>query len=209
MADDRYKIQDEATLEHLVGKPFDFLIEKVAPRLNEPMQAFIEASSLAIVSTIDSNGRADVSPKGDSPGFVQVNEEGNLLIPERVGNRLTFGFRNILRNGSIGLIFLAPHQRETLRIKGTATLHTDPDVLEAMTVKGRPALLYTRVEVQECFFHCGKALIRSHLWEPDRWPKKRPSIVSAHRLLGKEARDEEEARKTDAALERSYAEDLY
>ncbi|MAJ61551.1 MAG: hypothetical protein CBC48_17330 [bacterium TMED88] len=131
MAGDRYKIQDESTLEDLVGKPLNFLIEKVAPKLNQPMKAFIEASSLAIVSTIDANGRVDVSPKGDSPGFVQVDEQGNLLIPERVGNRLVFGFRNILRNGETGLIFLAPHQRETLRIKGKATLHTDPDVLEA------------------------------------------------------------------------------
>ena len=145
---------------------------------------------------------------GDSSNWPGV-EAANLLIPERVGNRLVFGFRNILGNGEIGLIFLAPHQRETLRIKGTATLHTDPEVLETMAVKGRPALLYTRVKVEECFFHCGKALIRSHLWEPERWPEKRPSIVSAHRLLGKQAPDEEQARKTDAALERSYADDLY
>lgn len=107
------------------------------------------------------------------------------------------------------MIFLAPHQRETLRIKGKATLHNDPEMLEAMSAKGRPALLYTRVEVEECFFHCGKALIRSHLWEPERWPEKVPSIVSGHRLLGKEARDAEQARKTDAALERSYVDDLY
>ena len=98
---------------------------------------------------------------------------------------------------------------ETLRIKGKATLHTDPEVLEAMSVKGRPALLYTRVKVEKCFFHCGKALIRSHLWEPARWPEKLPSIVSGHRLLGKEARDEEQARKTNAALEQSYTDDLY
>ena len=122
MSDERYRIQDEAALESLVGKPFDFLIEKLDPKLDDAMKTFVRASSLAIVSTIDANGRVDVSPKGDPAGFVQIDGEGDLLIPERVGNRLTFGFRNILRNGKVGLIFLAPHQRETLRIKGTATV---------------------------------------------------------------------------------------
>ena len=190
MSDDRYWIRDEASLEAVIGKPMKFLHEKVDAKLDDVMKEFIAASSLVMVSTIDVNGRVDVTPKGDPAGFVEVDGDGALLIPERTGNRLTFGFRNLLRNAQIGLIFLAPHQRETLRVKGEATIHRDPEILESMSVKGRPALLYTRVQVKECFFHCGKALIRSHLWEPERWPQKTRSIVSAHRLIGKKAKDE-------------------
>ena len=209
MSDGRYQIRDAAALESAVGKPMKFLREKVETELNDAMKAFIAASPLVMVSTIDAKGRVDVSPKGDPAGFVEIDGEGNLLIPERPGNRLTFGFHNILRNGEIGLLFLATHQRETLRIKGTATIHRDPEVLASMRVKGRPALLYTRVEVKECFFHCGKAVIRSHLWQPDHWPEKTGSIVSVFRLIGKEARDEEQARRGEAALERTYIEELY
>ncbi len=209
MGDKDYQICDAAALESVIGEPMDIARQKVTTQINDAMKAFIAASPLAMVSTIDENGRVDVSPKGDPAGFVQVDGNGDLLIPERPGNRLTFGFHNILRNREIGLLFLAPHQRETLRIKGTATLHRDPDVLDSMSVNGRPALLYTRVEVNECFFHCGKALIRSNLWQPDHWPEKTGSIVSVYRLIGKEARNAEEERKAEAALERTYTDELY
>jgi predicted pyridoxine 5'-phosphate oxidase superfamily flavin-nucleotide-binding protein len=130
------------------------------------------------------------------------------VIPERPGNRLTFGFRNIIRNGEIGLIFVVPNQLETLRVKGRASLHTDPDVLASMTVSGKPALLYTRVEVQECFFHCGKALLRSRLWQPEAWDASKRSIA-ARGLMSSGLQDEEAVRQTEAALERAYANDLY
>ena len=107
-----------------------------------------------------------------------MDKAGDLLIPERPGNRLTFGFRNILRNGAIGLLFVVPNQRETLRVKGIASLHADPEVLAGMAVNGKPALLYTHVEVRECFFHCGKALIRSGLWWPESWDGDRGSIAA-------------------------------
>jgi predicted pyridoxine 5'-phosphate oxidase superfamily flavin-nucleotide-binding protein len=94
----------------------------------------------------------------------------------------------ILRNGQIGLIFVAPHQRETLRIKGLATIHNDPETLEAMQVGGKPALVYTRVRPTECHFHCGKALIRSNLWQPEKWTGDAKSIAARgyarQKLLG-------------------------
>jgi PPOX class probable FMN-dependent enzyme len=203
-----HRILDEATLEAVLGAPMDFVRQKVLGRLNPAMIEFIRRSPLAFVSTIDARGHPDVSPKGDPDGFVTVDGDGNLLIPERPGNRLTFGFRNILRNGEIGLIFLVPNQVETLRVKGRATLHADADVLASMQVGGKPALLYTRVEVQECFFHCGKALIRSKLWQPDAWDANRRSIA-ARGLMSQELQDEHAVRQTEAALERAYSDDLY
>jgi len=182
--------------------------QKVMPRLNEAMVEVIRQSPLAFVATIDANGHVDISPKGDPGGFVEFDGDGNLLIPERPGNRLTFGFRNILRNGEIGLIFVIPRQRETLRIKGRATLHADPDVLARMAVNGKPALLYTRVEITECFFHCGKAMIRSRVWQPESWGSEGRSIAA--KKFGPHGDGSEEAiRATEERLEAAYRDGLY
>jgi uncharacterized protein len=208
MAAPDFRIRDEASLEAILGAPMEFVKAKVGPQLNGAMKAFIARSPLVFVATIDASGHVDVSPKGDPAGFTVVDEADNLLIPERLGNRLTFGFRNILRNGEIGLIFVVPNQRETLRVKGIATLHNDPQILETMQVKGKPALLYTHVDVQECFFHCGKALIRSHLWNPAEWDAQTRSIA-AQQMAGQRVPDEEGVRRTEAALEHSYTDELY
>lgn len=203
-----YRISDPAALAAIIGEPMEFVRAKVGPQLNDAMRAFIARSPLAFIATIDESGRVDVSPKGDPAGFVEVDGQGNLLIPERLGNRLTFGLQNILRNGEIGLIFVVPNQRESLRVKGIATLHNDPIVLERMSVKGKPALLYTHVEVKECFFHCGKALIRSSLWNPAEWDVAERSIA-ARQMAGQIVPDEQRVRMTEAALEDSYINHLY
>lgn len=207
-ASDSHRITDEAALEAVLGTPMEFVRGKVLPRLNEAMVQFIGRSPLIFASTIDANGHPDVSPKGDPEGFVTVSAAGDLLIPERPGNRLTFGFRNIIRNGEIGLIFVVPNQLETLRVKGRASLHVDPDVLAAMAVGGKPALLYTRVIVEECFFHCGKALVRSKLWQPEAWDGNRRSIA-ARGLMSPAVLDEAAVRATEAALDRAYIDELY
>lgn len=203
-----FRIRDEAELRAVIGEPMDFVRAKIGSQLNVAMKAFVSKSPLVFVATIDESGHADVSPKGDPAGFVDIDDAGNLLIPERPGNRLTFGFLNILRNGEIGLIFVVPNQRETLRVKGIATLHNDPELLARMQVGGKPALLCTHVEVHECFFHCGKALIRSHLWNPDKWDCQSGSIA-ARQFAGQNLPDEEGLRRTETALEHSYTQTLY
>jgi PPOX class probable FMN-dependent enzyme len=206
---DRTAITTEAELEAAIGAPMEFVRMKVRDRLDDAMRAFVAHSPLVFVSTVDDHGRIDVSPKGDPPGFVHVDDVGDLLIPERLGNRLTFGFRNLLRNGRIGLLFVVPNERETLRVKGRATVHRDPDVLEAMAVGGRPALVYTRVQVEECFFHCGKALIRSHLWQPDSWgePTRALGARGFAALAGEP--DDDAVAATAQRLEQAYCDDLY
>src|SRR4051812_1469819 len=207
--DKKYVINSESELEAVIGAPMDFVRAKIATQLDAVMKEFIQRSPLAFISTIDSNGHVDVSPKGDPEGFVQVDDSGNLLIPERPGNRLTFGFRNILRNGEIGLIFLVPNQRETLRIKGVATLHNDPAVLNQLQANGKPALLCTYVEVKECFFHCGKALIRSGLWKPESWNSSTESLGARQFAESLGGGGEEAVRATQEKLDKAYKEELY
>jgi len=206
----KYIIKNESELESVIGSPMELVKEKILTQLDEVMKEFIHKSSLIFISTIDANGHVDTSPKGDPCGFVKIDDSGNLLIPERLGNRLTFGFRNILRNGEIGLIFVVPNQRETLRVKGVATIHNDPSVLAELQANGKPALLCTHVEVKECFMHCGKAFIRSKLWQPQSWDTSTDSLGARQLapLLGGDT-SEDAIQKTEELLEKAYRDELY
>ena len=204
----QHRIENPDDLQAVIGEPLEFMPAKVVPALDDAMRGFIGAAPLLFVSTVGGNGRIDVSPKGDPAGFVHIDDKGDLLIPERPGNRLAFGFHNILENPQVGLIFVVPGTRETLRVKGRATLHTDPEVLGAMQVSGKPALLYTRVAVEECFFHCGKAMIRSKLWQPDSWQAQTGSPI-ARQLSVAFTGDEGMAAEVESELEKNYVEELY
>jgi uncharacterized protein len=206
--DSSYEIKTESDLQAVVGEPIDFIKLKIRDSLDETMQDFIRRSPLVFLATLDQAGRPDVSPKGDPAGFTQIDSSGNLVIPERPGNKLTFGFRNILKNKNIGLIYVVPGVRETLRVKGVATLHRDPDVLESLSVNGKPALMYTHVQVQECFFHCGKAMIRSKLWQPDSWEGMEHSAMVRQFVQTMEG-DAEMESVLEAEIEKNYDEELY
>ncbi len=205
----KYIIKSESELEAVIGMPMN-VKEKIVPRLDELMKQFIHKSPLVFISTIDANGHLDVSPKGDPCGFVKIDEAGNLLIPDRPGNRLTLGFRNILRNGQIGLIFVVPNQRETLRVKGIATLNNDPAILASLQANNKPALLCTYVEVKECFMHCGKAMVRSKVWQPQSWDVSTDSLGARQLapVLGG-GTDEGSIQKTRDILEKAYTDELY
>jgi uncharacterized protein len=207
--EDQYTISSAAELEAVVGIAHEFIRRKIATRLDDLMIEYIGAAPLVFVATSGEGGLIDVSPKGYPAGFVQVTASGDLLIPERPGNQLCIGFRNILRNGRIGLIFVAPNQRETLRVKGTAVLGKDPEILNSMSVGGKPALLYTRVCVQECFIHCGKALVRSNLWRPESWAGAERSIGGRQLASVVGARGELQVAESAARLETIYREQLY
>lgn len=208
--EDQYTINNEAELEAVIGPPMEFVKAKVLTQLDDVMRDFIRKSPLVFISTIDANGHVDVSPKGDPCGFIDIDAFGNLQIPDRPGNRLTFGFRNILRNSEIGLIFVVPNQRETLRVKGIATLHANPDVLAKLQVNGKPALLCTHVEVKECFMHCGKAFVRSKLWQPQSWGTYMDSLGAKQLapVLGGDA-SEASVQKTEELLNKAYKDELY
>lgn len=205
---DDYHIQTEDQLESVIGPPIEWIKEKVYKTLDESMIEFIRRSPLMFLSTLDSNGQPDVSPKGDSPGFVHIDANGNLLIPDRPGNRLIFGFRNILSNNNVGAIFVVPNMRETLRIKGQATISKDPAVLSELSERGKPALLCTHVSISECFFHCGKAMIRSNMWKPAAWAGNKESLMLKSIAKRYDADDAKE-REIETGIEESYRDNLY
>jgi PPOX class probable FMN-dependent enzyme len=138
--------------------------------LDAHSRAFIAHSPLVLMATAGSDGRCDVSPKGDAPGFVHVLDDQHLAIPDRPGNKRLDGMQNLLTNPHIGLIFLMPGREETLRINGRAWITRDPDILLRSAVQDKTPLLAIGVEVEQCFFHCAKALVRSRVWVPDEWP---------------------------------------
>src|SRR5207249_663027 len=121
------------------------------------------------IASINAAGVMDTSPKGDPPGFVKVLDKHTLAIPDRLGNHRGDTFLNVLENPNVGIVFIVPKRREVVRVSGTAALARDPDLLAEMTVNGKAPDLAMIVRVREAFFHCGKSMIRSGMWEPDRW----------------------------------------
>jgi PPOX class probable FMN-dependent enzyme len=168
---DAYRIQSEAELRDIIPEPSPLIDQKIFDHVDRFAREFIERAPLIFISTVGPEGDLDVSPKGDAPGFVSVEDPKTLLIPERPGNKLAYGFRNMLANPKAGLIFIIPGVTETLRINGSVELTRDPKLLERLSARNKPAILATRLRVEESFFHCGKALIRSKLWKADSWPE--------------------------------------
>lgn len=200
---DRHRIATVEELRAVIGEPNPAVSLKLETALNGHARAFIARSPFLVLSTSDGAGAQDVSPKGDAPGFVAVEDEHTLLIPDRKGNKLVFGLQNILVNPHVGVLFLVPGTNETLRVNGRAELTADPAVLERLAARGQAALLAIRVRVDECFFHCGKAFLRAQLWKPAAWQSA--ERVSFGRMFAeKTGGDDELARSIDAMIDQDY-----
>ncbi|MBW2385615.1 MAG: pyridoxamine 5'-phosphate oxidase family protein, partial [Deltaproteobacteria bacterium] len=176
---------------------------KINETLDEFAIAFIERSPFLVLSTSNKDGLLDASPKGDGPGFVLVESDRSLVIPDRPGNGLAMGHLNVLENPRVGLLFLIPGTNETLRVNGCAELTRNPALLERLAARGKPAVLAIRVEIEECFFHCGKAFIRSNLWQPEQWGE-RHRVSFGNMIAKKIEADESVARKIDESIEEDY-----
>ena len=205
---DPWRIESEEQINETLGVTSELVRQKIFDHVDEYAAAFIARSPLLLLATSDRQGRLDVSPKGDAPGFVTLEDENTLLLPERPGNKLAFGFRNILENPRVGMVFLVPGTTETLRANGRAELTRDPALLERMASRGKPALLVTRITVEECFFHCGKAFIRSGLWKPETWPQGF-RVNLGRQLANKMGGDEDVAERIEEGLAASYKTTLY
>jgi PPOX class probable FMN-dependent enzyme len=149
-----------------IGEPDDLIKSKAHHRLDRHARRFIAHSPFLALATSDATGLPDSSPRGDYPGFVKVLDDRTLAIPDRPGNKLADSFRNLAENDGIGLMFVVPGIRVVLRVNGRAYPTDEPDVLARMRTEGKDAELAIVVEVAEVFFHCGRALIRSRLWDP-------------------------------------------
>lgn len=170
------QITTAAELKELLGTPVPRAVSKERASLQETDRRWLALSPFVLVATADADGHCDVSPKGDPPGFVHVIDDRTIAIPERPGNRRADGFHNILENPHVGLLFLVPGRRETLRVNGRARLLRDAPYFDAMTVKGHRPIMCLLVHIDTIFFHCQKAFMRSELWQPQTWtPEELPS----------------------------------
>jgi uncharacterized protein len=149
-----------------LGAPDAMVTAKILDHIDDHFRLFIAHSPFLALATADAAGRADCSPRGDYPGFVKVLDEHTLAIPDRPGNKLADSFTNLAQNDGVGLLFLIPGLRETLRVNGRAYPTDEPDVLVRMRTEAKEPVLALVVEVAEAYFHCGRALIRSRLWDP-------------------------------------------
>jgi len=165
-----YVIREEGELREIVGVPVARSVQKERSTLDQHCRAFIARSSFLLIATAGTDGRCDISPKGDAPGFVLVLDDRRLVIPDRPGNKRLDGMKNLLANPHVGLIFLVPGREETLRVNGRAWITRDPGLLGRSAVQGRAPLLAIGVEVEQCFLHCAKAFRRSQLWAHEQWP---------------------------------------
>jgi PPOX class probable FMN-dependent enzyme len=195
-----YEITTEAELTALLGEPTPAAAGKERTALDEIHRQWLAASPFCLVATSAADGTCDVSPKGDPPGFTLVLDDRTIALPERAGNRRADGFRNILANPHVGLIHLLPGRGDTLRINGRARLVRDPELLDRMVVKGHRPLLAMVVDVEQAFFHCAKAFLRSGLWDPGSW---QPDVVPSRARI---AHEQERAGEDLADIERYYAE---
>jgi uncharacterized protein len=156
-------------LRRIIAEPRPATRSKILDALDEQSIDFLKRCPFALVGTTAEDGTIEVSPKGDEPGFIRIEDSRTLLIPERVGNNLAFGLSNILTTGKVGIIALVPATGETLRISGTAEIYDDADLLASLSSLGKPALLATRVHIKHCYFHCARSIVRAKLWDPKAW----------------------------------------
>jgi PPOX class probable FMN-dependent enzyme len=165
-------IEDLEELRELYGPPGDRSVKKQLNRFDKHCRAFIARSPFLVIASSDPSGHCDASPKGDAPGFVQVLDDATLLIPDRLGNNRVDTIGNLLERPGVGLIFFVPGLNETLRVNGRARITTDPALLEPLAVNGKVPRSGILIAAEEIYFHCGKALIRSDLWNPEKQLRK-------------------------------------
>ena len=207
-----FLLQDEDALRACFPKMHSLSGDKVQSTLDEHSRAFIERSPFLCLGTQSKDGSADVSPRGDQPGFVKVLDDTTLMIPERPGNNRLDTLANIVSNPSVGLLFLVPGFDDTMRVNGTAQITNDPELLATMAVKERPALAAIIVTVDQAFIHCAKAFRRSKLWNAASH-QDRGELPSIAQIIMEQTNtlpdNPEEIEKIDRDIEEEYRKTLY
>lgn len=189
-------------LAALYDAPMESSLAKEIDHLTDLHRAYVEASPFVLVATSGPEG-LDCSPRGDGPGFVRVADPRTLLLPDRRGNNRLDTLRNIVVDGRVGLLFLVPGVGVTLRVNGTASLSTDPELRESFAVRGTPPTTVVVVRTTAVYTQCPKALVRSHLWDADRHrdPADLPTVGAIMQAITEGSFD-------GAAYDRAYPERL-
>ncbi len=199
---DAVEITSEADLRDLLGEPMERAVKKERTALHDNDREWIASSPFLVLATACADGTCDVSPKGDPAGSVLVLDDTTLAIAERPGNRRADGYRNVLTNPHVGLLFMVPGREETLRVNGRARLLRDAPFFDRLVVRGHRPGLALLVEIEQIFFHCAKAFKRAGLWRPETWPD--PERLPSMPQIVKNTMDVPE---TLADLERYYGPD--
>lgn len=201
------EITSAKELRELLGEPMARAVTKDRTELHEVHEQWLRASPFCLLATSAPDGTCDVSPRGDPPGFALVLDAKTLALPERPGNRRADSLSNLLGNPHVGLIFLVPGRDETLRVNGRARLVRQAPFFDRMLVKGHRPKLAIVVEIEQVFFHCAKAFMRSELWKSESWqPEELPSYAELSFALQSSGTTLEDLRRYYGP---SYAEKLY
>ena len=191
----------------MLGEPLPRVAQKDRPRLHDFDRQWLAASRFCLIATAGADGRCDVSPKGDPAGFALVLGDTRIAIPERPGNRRADGFHNIIDNPQAGLIFLLPGRGDTLRINGKAQIVREAGYFDRMVVKGHRPVLALEVEIEEVFYHCSKAFLRSELWRPETWD---PAVVPSRAQIAKALeRPDDDLTEIERYYGPAYADTIY
>ena len=200
------RINTLAELEALYPKPLEASVKKELPALNEYYRGIIAASPFATIASSGPDGM-DCSPRGDRAGFVHVQDDRTLVIPDRRGNNRLDTLRNIVVDPRVALLFLIPGYNETLRVNGQAYLTLDAELLEKFEVKGKLPLSAIVIEIERVYFQCARALKRSQLWNPASYHEVE-SLPSAGTLI-RSAINDFDAKAYDAELQERQEQTLY
>ena len=166
-----FVLQSAQALVDLVGEPSPLIADKETPYVTPLVQQFIANSPYFLLATSASNGSCDCTPRGDPAGsLVTFLDQKTLVFADRKGNRRVDSMRNIIENPHVGMLFLVPGTDETVRVNGTATISTDPELCARLSIQGQPATLVVIVAIEEVFTHCARSILRSKIWQPETWP---------------------------------------
>jgi PPOX class probable FMN-dependent enzyme len=205
---------NENAVREVIGTPMELAVKKAIPKLDKYSRELIERSPFLTLGTANANGKADVSPRGDAPGFVLILDDNTLFIPERPGNNRVDSLTNITENPNVGLLFMVPGFDETLRVNGRATVVKDGRLLERCAVRERVPKLGILVAVEEAYLHCAKAFRRSKLWDPES-RQDRSEMPSIGKIILEQTAaadalpSDEEINVVDALIEDNYRNELY
>ena len=206
------EITSETDLRALYDQPLERVIKKQLTRLDDYCKQLIALSPLMCLATTDAAGNADVSPRGDAPGFVRVIDDQTLLIPDRRGNNRLDSLANIVANPHVGLLFMVPGINETVRVNGTAKIVSDAELRQSFETAGKIPATVIVVTVRDAYFHCAKAFMRGKVWDPntrvDRGVLPGLGRIVAEQIAG-QAISEAEAKQADAVIEQAYRTKLY
>jgi PPOX class probable FMN-dependent enzyme len=189
-------------------RPTDGSIRKELKALDGHCRSFIGKSPFVLIGSSDGAGNADVTPKGDRPGFAAVLDDQTIAIPDRPGNNRLDTLENILRNPSVGLLFLIPGMNETLRVNGDARITIDATLRERLAVDGKEPQSVIVVAVKAAYMHCAKAFMRSDLWKPDSW-HDRATLPTLGEILRDQLALSETPGTIDRELEQDYRKTLW